>query len=158
MVFLKECLLDLLVQPEGPRLRDRISHGEVLAPLLTSSTVFRMAGDVLCKVHRFRVNWESFAHTFIGRLVAISAKFSSHSIVCHWLNHKSILPWKFHIFSMSETSCWFTYVCWVTGGFLLSIKDSSEPRGVLVCTVLCPLLPGTHPHLRQLYNHYIIIM
>jgi hypothetical protein len=24
-----ECLLDLLVQPEGPRLRDRISHGEV---------------------------------------------------------------------------------------------------------------------------------
>ena len=83
MVFLKECLLDLLVQPEGPRLRDRISHGEVLAPLLTSSTVFRMAGDVLCKVHRFRVNWESFAHTFIGRLVAISAKFSSHSIVCH---------------------------------------------------------------------------
>ena len=52
-------------------------------------------GGVLCKVHRFRVNWESFAHTFIGRLVAISAKSSSHSIVCHWLNHKSLLPWKF---------------------------------------------------------------
>jgi hypothetical protein len=54
MVFLKECLLDLLVQPEGPRLRDRISHGEV-----HMCVVSHLYGGKPSMEHFCEVNWES---------------------------------------------------------------------------------------------------
>ena len=37
-----EFLLDLLVLPEGPRLRDKVSHGEVNLDEDMSNSVFRM--------------------------------------------------------------------------------------------------------------------
>ena len=44
-------LLDLLVHPEGPRLRDRISHGEVTLPSLYECVcMYILKVDILCGV------------------------------------------------------------------------------------------------------------